>query len=353
MTDTYYLGANTPVGFRSEYDTLQKDPRIGKLRILKGGSGCGKSTLMRTIAAQAERLGLRCERIPCSSDPDSLDGLVIPEAGLGIVDGTAPHVVEPKLCGVQANYINLGTAYDPAILEPLAPALRAAKAASTACYGPAYAALAASAAVRQLIHSLAEPAASAGLLPRVKSQLLPCTPPRSDAPGPVRRCYLSAFTPAGVRICLPEMKSLWGIRDCFSLGASLIRQLAGIWRAAGEPVLLAMDPMEPDQPAGLILPARDTGYWRIDPVFEPPQSLVLLDLEGPVLASLPQEIRSRVDALNSLRKELTAECVFWLARAKHHHDVLEELCRPAVDFSVVDRECERILRDLLSEVEGK
>ena len=57
MTETYFLGANTPEGFRSEYASLQSDPRIRRLLIVKGGSGCGKSTLMKTLAARAEEYG--------------------------------------------------------------------------------------------------------------------------------------------------------------------------------------------------------------------------------------------------------------------------------------------------------
>ena len=91
MVDTCFLGANTPQGFRSEYATLQTDPRIRRLLILKGGPGCGQSTLMKTLAARAEECGWAVERVLCSSDPASLDGVIVPELGLAIVDGTAPH----------------------------------------------------------------------------------------------------------------------------------------------------------------------------------------------------------------------------------------------------------------------
>ncbi len=63
MIDTCFLGANTPKGFRSEYATLQSDPRIRRLLIIKGGSGCGKSTLMKTVDARAEEYGWAVERV--------------------------------------------------------------------------------------------------------------------------------------------------------------------------------------------------------------------------------------------------------------------------------------------------
>ena len=88
---TCFLGANSPEGFVSRYDTLFSDPRIRELLILKGGPGCGKSTLMRRVSETAQGLGLKAWEILCSSDPDSLDGLILPEAGLAMVDGTAPH----------------------------------------------------------------------------------------------------------------------------------------------------------------------------------------------------------------------------------------------------------------------
>ena len=346
---TYFLGANTPEGFRSEYGSLQTDRRIEKLWILKGGSGCGKSTLMRLVAARAEQLGLSCEQILCSSDPDSLDALVVPEAGIGIVDGTAPHVVEPTLCGVGSNYVNLGICYNEDLLRPLEPALRAAKEAAGACRAPAYAALAASAAVLQLIRGLGGLADASEALRRAREELLAKLPEPGKEPGPIRRCYFTGVTPAGLKAFVPQSRRLWSIRDCFGLGSELIRELARRWSAAGETVVLGMDPLDPDRVSGLFLPGRDMGYWRVDPVFDPPEALLCLDLERPVLEALPQELRSRIGNLIRLRRELLTESVYWLSQAKKHHEVLEELYRPAVDFSAVEREAETIARSLLTE----
>ena len=88
----YFLGANSPTGFYSLYDQLLPPEQARAIYILKGGPGCGKSTLMRRVAAQAGEAGLAVERILCSGDPGSLDAVVIPELGVALVDGTAPHV---------------------------------------------------------------------------------------------------------------------------------------------------------------------------------------------------------------------------------------------------------------------
>lgn len=88
----YFLGANTPQGFYSLYDEWinQKETRF---YVLKGGPGCGKSTLMKKIGAKLEADGAQVEYIICSGDPDSLDGIYLPEKRVAIVDGTSPHAV--------------------------------------------------------------------------------------------------------------------------------------------------------------------------------------------------------------------------------------------------------------------
>ena len=113
----YFLGANSPGGFYSLYDNLFHPETDNTLYILKGGPGCGKSSFMRAIARDLEENGYAVEYIFCSGDPDSLDGIFIPELKTGFVDGTAPHVIEPKYPAVAEQYINLGTFYDAKALK--------------------------------------------------------------------------------------------------------------------------------------------------------------------------------------------------------------------------------------------
>ena len=90
-----YLAANTPQGFISRFDQLNRE-RLDRLYIIKGTSGNGKSTFMRRIAERLAAEGRELERIHCSADSASLDGLLIPELRAALLDGTAPHVVEPR-----------------------------------------------------------------------------------------------------------------------------------------------------------------------------------------------------------------------------------------------------------------
>lgn len=88
----YFIGANTSAGFVNYTDEILCG--LDRVYIIKGGPGTGKSTLMKRFAAYAEEWGHTVERYFCSSDSDSLDGVVLRDAGTGIIDGTAPALAQ-------------------------------------------------------------------------------------------------------------------------------------------------------------------------------------------------------------------------------------------------------------------
>jgi len=106
----YYAGGNTFLGFYSLYEDIFRG--LKRLYIIKGGPGTGKSSLMRSIGLDINEKGYDIEFFHCSSDNNSLDGLIIPGLGIGIVDGTAPHIVDPKYPGAIDQIINLGEYWD-------------------------------------------------------------------------------------------------------------------------------------------------------------------------------------------------------------------------------------------------
>ncbi|AFS78863.1 hypothetical protein Curi_c18570 [Gottschalkia acidurici 9a] len=102
-----FPASNTSEGFYSYFDNiLGKD--ANRIFILKGGPGTGKSTIMRRFADRAKALNYDLEFHHCASDPSSVDVVVIPELKVAILDGTAPHVTDPKVPGAVDEIINLG-----------------------------------------------------------------------------------------------------------------------------------------------------------------------------------------------------------------------------------------------------
>lgn len=108
----FFLGANSPGGFQSGFGSSFSVSGGWHTYIIKGGPGTGKSTLMKRVAEYFLNKGLRCHLCPCSSDPNSLDAVIFPDVKIVLLDGTAPHVVEPKYPGVCEEIINLGQCWD-------------------------------------------------------------------------------------------------------------------------------------------------------------------------------------------------------------------------------------------------
>lgn len=100
----FFMGALSPAGgFRGYFPHLDQQPDLW-LYLIKAGPGCGKSTMMKKLA---ERAAQPVERIHCSSDPDSLDGVVFLKSKAAIIDATAPHIIEPNYPGAKQTVVSL------------------------------------------------------------------------------------------------------------------------------------------------------------------------------------------------------------------------------------------------------
>lgn len=96
----YFASANTVDGFTCYFDRIFDPEKLNKIYIIKGGPGTGKSSILRHIASRAEEQGEPVERFLCSSDPESLDGVLLKKRKIAVIDGTAPHLSDPIYPGV-------------------------------------------------------------------------------------------------------------------------------------------------------------------------------------------------------------------------------------------------------------
>ncbi|ABN51672.1 MAG TPA: ATPase [Hungateiclostridium thermocellum] len=103
-----FPGGNTSQGFFSYYDYILGQEEANRIICIKGGPGVGKSTFMKKIGKEMVERGYDVEFMHCSSDNNSLDGVVIPSLKIALLDGTAPHVVDPKNPGAVDEIIHLG-----------------------------------------------------------------------------------------------------------------------------------------------------------------------------------------------------------------------------------------------------
>lgn len=113
----FFMGCNAPGGFHSLYGELQIPVRGIRRWLIKGGPGTGKSSLMKQAAQAVQDREDLLERIHCSSDPDSLDGVLFHRGGASLVDATPPHVIEPGCPGAFESVINLLSCFNEDLLE--------------------------------------------------------------------------------------------------------------------------------------------------------------------------------------------------------------------------------------------
>lgn len=129
----FFMGANAPLGFVSLYDEL-KIPKEGfRSYLIKGGAGTGKSGIMQKVATASKEERI-LERLHCSSDPNSLDGIILHTARCSMVDATPPHVIEPSFPGSFETVVNLCEYLNEEKLAPRLAKSIALQADNNACH---------------------------------------------------------------------------------------------------------------------------------------------------------------------------------------------------------------------------
>lgn len=101
-----FAGANTRNGFYSCFDGIFMNR--ARVFYIKGAPGVGKNSLMKRVLRRQEACGHAVSAFYCSSDPDSLDGVVDETLSCAFLDATAPHAYDPAVPGARDTLISLG-----------------------------------------------------------------------------------------------------------------------------------------------------------------------------------------------------------------------------------------------------
>ena len=337
MTTNFFVGANSGDGFQNLFGELVDLEDTYDFMVLKGGPGVGKNTFMRLIGQAMEQTGTPVEYLWCSGDPDSLDGVVLPELHCAIADGTSPHVLEPRYPAAVDRYLDLGRFYDLAAAKASAAEVKAHTHTYQAAYVRAYRSLKAA---RQLELEAVAAAASCFDIGRAQRRMngilsRELRSKRGHQGRTVRR-FLGSVTHKGylwrfdsVRTLCPKVYEL---ADSFELSVPYLSLAHTAAVERGWDTIVCLNPEAPTQIQHLLIPglglAFVTSHDGMD-YGEKPYRRIRLD------AMSQPENRARLRFLARMTALLRQEGIDALKEAKASHDALESVYNPYVDFDGV------------------
>ncbi|MDQ7793623.1 MAG: PRK06851 family protein [bacterium] len=358
-----FSGANSGRGFYSLH-SQSLGSRVLRLFILKGGPGVGKSTLMRKMAGDLVERGYEVELHCCSSDNDSLDGILVPQAGAAILDGTAPHVVDPRLPGIVDCIVNLGDYWDVDLLRAFRHEIETLIREISRLFGCAYRCLAATLTLMEqweAIH-LETGGLDIAYLNQMTRNLLDEAigeaPYRQRAPLQ-RHLFASGITPGG---CVNHLDGIAaGVERCFVLKglpgtgrSTIVRRVAAEAAARGydaEIFHCSLDPLKYDH---VVLPALGVAVINgSDPhefLARPTDRIV-----STTSALRPDVVEQYVGEISRVRQtytELLEQAIWYIRMAKTHHDELENHYIPAMDFDAIEVRRRRLRDEILELAAG-
>ena len=336
----YFLGAHSSSGFYSLYDQLLPQQQTQDMYILKGGIGCGKSTFLSHVA---EQLDTPIEYIHSATDPDRLDGLRLPAYGIGLIDGTSPHVVEPKCGGALEQTVNLGSCYLRAGLIPLRDTLLSTMADEKTCHQRGHSCLLAASELLQSLRTiLTAPALEEKLTRRAAGILTRELRAKKGSPvGNVTQRFLSTICHRG-QVTLwdtvtAQCPRVYALEDSYGLSHTLLSHLLSGAVRGGYDVIACPDPLFPQRLSHLLIPEKGVAFVTYTPA-HPYTGTVYrhIHLDAMPDSETIRHNRPRLRFYRKMSKALLDDAIDCFAQAKAHHDQLLTYYAPHVDVQQVD-----------------
>jgi hypothetical protein len=351
----YYAGGNTARGFHNLYDSnLQGMDRVF---ILKGGPGTGKSSLMKKIGNEWVEKGYNIEFLHCSSDNSSIDGVLIPALKVGIVDGTAPHVIEPKAPGAVEEYINLGEAWDARALATHKKSIYHLTNKISQAFKLAYATFKEALDVHDDWEKIYIDNMDFEKADQLTNKLIQSFfgKLKLNKKSDVRHRFLGAATPKGAVDFVPnlteEIEKRYFIKGRPGSGKStMLKKLAAAAEARGVDIEVYHCGFDPNSLDMVI--CRELGIAIFDSTapheyFPSRAGDEIIDMYELLISPGTDEIyEDKIKPIAAKYKEKMKEAIAYLAVAKELHDELESIYVSAMDFSKVEKIQNKIAEEI-------
>lgn len=360
LTKHYFACGNTAKGFQNFFPSNLKN--LDKIYILKGGPGTGKSSLMKKVGESVTSKGLPAEYIHCSSDPNSLDGIILRDLSLAIVDGTSPHVIEPKAPGAIEEYINLGVAWDVDALAKNKKEILFLQSEISSCYPKAYDCFAKALKVHDEWEKIYIDHMDFSKANRFTEQVIHklLDSIQFTKQSTVRHRFFGGATPQGaidyVDELIPNIQHRYFIKGRPGSGKStMLKKILAMAQTKGIDTEVYHCGFDPDSLDMLIMPELDLCIFDSTAPHE-----YLPSREGDIVIDMYKELidphtdetyKSEISDISKRYKAFIEKGTSHLAYAKFLHDDLEKYYISATDFSKINALTNDLLHKIVSRIQ--
>lgn len=349
MPKHYFLGGNTPYGFYSYYDYLLNQKDAKTIYCIKGGPGTGKSSFMKKVAKHMEDNGFTVDYAHCSSDPKSLDGLIINEKNIAFVDGTSPHIVDPKTPGAVDCILNMGAFWDEDGIHSHKHEIISLNTEISYLFSHAYKYLASAKCIWDDTNIMY----SKIILDNAHERFLEKIINKEfknmhvlDKKGKTRKLFATAFTPEGVISTIDTLVENCKVYTLKGYTGNVLTSIANIASSRGLFTECYFNPMEPLLVLEhLVMPELKLAFVTSNKLHELDSGEVI-DFNEYYQKDIFDKYSTDIIYNDHLTGELISKTSATISKAKKLHDELEKCYIPYMDFVKIDEMFKNIISTL-------
>lgn len=353
----FFLAASSPVGFASKFSEFVDIKNDRYTYIIKGGPGTGKSTFMNKLISELSEYDTHIEKIYCSSDPDSLDGVIFHDLKVSILDGTAPHVMDPKYVGAYDEIIPLSECLDYKLLYENRDNIKNLTDENKFLSDRSNKYLSAIGSIVSDTNKLVVKSIDIEKIARFTMRVVHRElKPIKNKTSKVYNRFLSGITPQGV-VSFDETANVYCDRiyvlyDEYSVASNLA--LEGIKAGAmhsNYDVIVCYCPMDPNNKIDhIFIPEAGIGFMTCNKYhelknIEPYRSIHCRRFCN---TDILREYKQRLSFNKKAVKELLDESIYLKSEAKKLHDYLEKYYIKAMDFKLSDKILEKTVKKIIN-----
>jgi hypothetical protein len=344
-----FAGSNSSKGFFSYFDYIIKPESAKHIYILKGGPGVGKSSFIEKFGIKISSIGHKVEYIHCSSDENSLDGLIVSDLNIAFLDGTSPHLVDPMIPGAVDEIINLGSYLNNKDLEKHKTQIIQINNNKSQLYKSAYRYLKCAGCISEEINSIydhfVDDTKFNNICEKLTDELF--TPkPSSTKSGVLKKMFSEAFTSNGYIKYTDTLSSglkIWAIvGESSNYTSKLLEKVVDESVKRGYYTECYYRPLSPEKLQHVIIPELNFMLKSDENIVNCSCDEIvnlhdIMDLDN--IKSHISEIESNLHLLDLLINNALNK----LLEAAKYHQLLEVFYINCMDFSKVDKYLENIL----------